>query len=200
MTEKLLIGVTTDTGPVSQRVTAFAWLAIMVSLLGTLGSLLLSLGLGLKACPLCFYQRTFMISAFLVGSFGLWTERRRPGLICLLVVPLAWAGFGVAAFHEYLVVTEVLECPTALFGIGTAPVQSLILFGVLVTFATWGAWVGKSESTSSSGLKLLTAIVVGGITAWASVASSPPLPPIPKQPYDPIKQPLDMCRPPYREV
>ena len=27
---------------------------------------------------------------------------------------------------------------------------------------------------------------------------NPPLPPAPTQPYDAVKQPFDMCRPPYR--
>ena len=44
---------------------------------------------------------------------------------------------------------------------------------------------------------VLSAIVAGSAMAWACVASAPPLPPTPKQPYDPVKQPLDMCRPPF---
>jgi disulfide bond formation protein DsbB len=40
----------------------FAVAALAVSAVGTVGSLYLSLGMGLKACPLCFYQRTFMMS------------------------------------------------------------------------------------------------------------------------------------------
>jgi disulfide bond formation protein DsbB len=170
---------------------------IGIALIGTLGSLFLSLGMGLKACPLCFYQRTFVMAALVVATFGLWAEPRRSVLVCWLVMPLAWAGLGVAAFHESLVINGKLECPAALFGLGTAPAQSLILFVVLTAATTFGAWSGRGESSGIGGLKLLTAVVVGGAMAWACVASAPPLPPTPKQAYDPVKQPLDMCRPPF---
>ncbi len=69
----------------SSRCTArCAWLAMALALAGTLGSLALSWGLGLKACPLCFYQRTFVMAAFAILGVGLFVERTRPGLICLL--------------------------------------------------------------------------------------------------------------------
>ena len=172
-------------------------LTLLTALVGTLGSLLLSLGLGLKACPLCFYQRTFMMAALIVVTFGLWADPRRPSLVCWLIMPLAWAGLSVAAFHESLVVNGVLECPAALFGLGSAPAQSLVVFGLLTASATIGAWSGRGESSPIGGLKLLAAIVAGGVMAWACVASTPPLTPTPKQAYDSVKQPLDMCRPPF---
>ena len=175
---------------------AVLW-TIVIALIGTLGSLLLSLGIGLKACPLCFYQRTFVMSVLIIAVFGRWAEPRRSGLVCWLVMPLAWAGLGVGAFHESLVIKGALECPQGLLGIGTAPMQSLILFGLLTASATFGAWSGRRESTPIGGLKLFAAIVAGGAMAWACVASAPPLPPTPKQAYDPVKQPLDMCRPPF---
>src|SRR5437588_24591 len=73
--------------------------ALAVAVLGTVGSLLLSLGLGLKACPLCFYQRTFMMSVMAVLGMGLVLGSERPGRLCLLALPLAVAGLGVAMFH-----------------------------------------------------------------------------------------------------
>lgn len=170
--------------------------AFLLAVAGTAGSLFLSLGMGLKACPLCFYQRTFMMAAATVLGIGLLADRRRGGLYCLLSLPLVLAGLGVAAFHEYLVLAGTLECPTALFGLGTAPAQSLAVFAVLTVAVATGAWSGRSESHGTSVVGM--AAVTGMLLAWGSVASAPPLPPAPKAAYDPAKQPLDMCRPPFR--
>lgn len=186
------------TGSSSRCTACFAWLAMTLALAGTLGSLALSWGLGLKACPLCFYQRTFVMAAFAILGLGLFVERTRPGLICLLSVPMAWAGLGVAAFHEYLVLTNVLECPKALLGIGTAPAQSLAMFVVLAAATSLGACCGRSESPRQGASTLIGAVILGAVMAAACVKSSPPLPPVPKQPYDPVKQPLDMCRPVFQ--
>lgn len=189
---------TTTTEPSSRGTATFAWLALAFALVGTVGSLALSLGLGLKACPLCFYQRSFVMAALAILGLGTFVERTRPGLVCLLSVPMAWAGLGVAAFHEYLVLTNVLECPKALLGIGTAPAQSLVLFVALATATTFGAWRGRQDSARQGTSTLTGAVILGIVLAAACVKSSPPLPPTPTAPYDPVKQPLDMCRPVYR--
>ncbi len=187
----------TTTGAYSRCATAFAWLAVTLSLVGTLGSLFLSLGLGLKACPLCFYQRSFVMAAFAILGLGWFVERTRPGLICLLSVPMAWTGLGVAAFHEYLVLTDVLECPQALLGIGTAPDQSLVMFAGLTAVTTLGAWCGRNETSRQGASTIIGAVMLGAVMAAACVKSSPPLPPVPAAPYDPVKQPLDTCRRPF---
>lgn len=175
-----------------------AGLSLLVALLGSVGSLWLSMGLGLKACPLCFYQRSFVMAAFAILGLGWFVERNRPGLICLLSVPLAWAGLGVATFHEYLVLTNVLECPKALLGLGTAPAQSLAMFVALAAVTTLGAWCGRSESPRQGTGTLIGAAILGIVIAAACVKSSPPLPPAPAAPYDSVKQPLDTCRRPFR--
>ncbi|MBL8828913.1 MAG: disulfide bond formation protein B [Planctomycetaceae bacterium] len=179
---------------------AKAWLVavIVMSFIGTIGSVYLSVGLGLKACPLCFYQRSFMMATLVVAAVGIYIDRSRPGLLGLLSVPMASAGLGVAAFHEYLVLTRILECPNALFGFGTAPAQSLVVFVLLTIATTASAWAGRGESSRQGRSCVASAIIVGLVLAWACIASSPPLPPVPTIPYDPIKQPLDMCRPPFR--
>src|SRR5687767_383901 len=94
-----------------------------LALAGVAGSLYLSIGMGLKACPLCFYQRTFVMSIAVVLLIGLWKDRRQAALLGLLCVPLTVAGTGIAAFHEYLVLAGKLECPPGLLGLGTAPAQ-----------------------------------------------------------------------------
>ncbi|MBI3863083.1 MAG: disulfide bond formation protein B [Planctomycetia bacterium] len=181
----------------SPRTVPLAWVACAVAAAGTAGSLFLSLGLGLKACPLCFYQRTFVMAAFSVGLVGLWIEPKRPGLTTLLMLPLSWAGLGVAAFHESLVMSGKLECPLALFGLGTAPAQSLTLFVLLVAVNTLAAWSGRCESARSSAA-IPAVFLFGGLLAYGSIATAPPLPPTPTAAYDPVKQPLEMCRPPFR--
>jgi disulfide bond formation protein DsbB len=163
---------------------------------GTAGSLYLSLGLGLKACPLCFYQRSFMMGTFAVLALGLAVDRRQPRLYCLLSLPLALAGGGVALFHEYLVVTGVLECPRGFLGLGTSPAQSLAIFTLTVTVVVAGV-LARGSDPSSRAVSISGAAMLGLLLAWASIAGSPPLPPAPKAPYDPVKQPLDMCRPRY---
>jgi disulfide bond formation protein DsbB len=166
--------------------------ALVLAIAGTIGSLFLSLGMGLKACPLCFYQRTFIMAAAAVLAIGLIVDRGRAATHCLMILPLAIGGLGVAAFHEYLVCTDVLKCPKALLGLGSAPAQSLAIFVALSAAALAAAWPGDHKRA------LGLALVVGLLLAWGSVASLPPLPPVPKSPYDPVKQPLDMCRPVFR--
>lgn len=179
------------------RSTLFLTSAIQIAAVGTAGSVFLSMGLGLKACPLCFYQRSFVMAVLAVLTLGRYLERSRPGLICLLSVPLAWAGFGVAAFHEYLVVTKVLECPPGVFGFGTAPEQSLIVFFFLASDVTVGAWFGRRESERQGTRTILFAVLLGFALAAACVKSSPPLPKVPAAAYDPVKDPLETCRRPF---
>lgn len=179
--------------------TSAIWLAaaVLISLTGTIGSVFLSVGLGLKACPLCFYQRSFVMAALAVLILGWFVERSRPGFVCLLGLPMAWAGLSVAAFHEYLVLTNVLECPQALLGLGTAPVQSLAMFAALAAATTIGAGTGRRESARQGTCTLIGAMLLGVVMAAACVKSSPPLPAAPTAPYDPLKQPLDTCRRPF---
>lgn len=170
------------------------WIAggLVIALLGTGGSLFLSLGMELKACPLCFYQRSFMMGVMAVLAVGLATDRAASMRYGLVSIPMAAAGLGVAAFHEYLVVSGVLECPPGVFGIGTAPFQSLALFVVLTVFLILGTRTGSGRLGA-----IAASVVLGLLLAWGSVASSPPLPPAPSKPYDPETQPLEMCRPKY---
>ncbi|MHB0958194.1 MAG: disulfide bond formation protein B [Pirellulaceae bacterium] len=174
----------------------WAMAALLFALIGVAGSLYLSLGLGLRACPLCFYQRSFMMGTLAVLVVGLAADPTRTGLYCLLSLPLALAGWGVAAFHEYLVLTGVLECPIGLLGIGTSPAQSLVVFTLVTAALLAGAWPIRSDGKRRAAVSI-GSIIVGVLMAWGSIASSPPMPPAPTTPYDLDRQPLDMCRPPY---
>jgi len=87
--------------------------------------------LGLKACPLCFYQRSFLMATASVLAVGLVSRGLSTSTLGLLALPLATCGLAVAGFHEFLERTGKLECPAGIFGLGTAPQQSLALFMLL---------------------------------------------------------------------
>lgn len=165
----------------------WARISLAVTIAGTAGSLYLSIGMGLKACPLCFYQRTFMMAALAVLAIGLATDRSQARLLSIVSLPLVVAGWGVAAFHEYLVVSGKLECPPGLFGLGVAPLQSLAMFSLLAV--TIGLGAGRRAISLAGGGALGLAL------AWGCIASSPPMAAPPTKPYD---GPLEICRPPYR--
>lgn len=165
--------------------------ALVVALVGSVGSLYLSLGMGLKACPLCFYQRSFVMAVAAVLLVGWLSGRAASDVLCLVCLPLAVAGLGVAAFHEYLVLAGKLECPLAILGLGTAPAQSLAVFIALTVAVGIGALgIGAIRSLGPAA----AAVGLGLAMAWGSIASAPPMPPAPTKPYD---QPLEMCRPPF---
>jgi len=115
---------------------------LAVAIVGTFGSLALSMVLGLKACPLCFYQRSFIMATASVLAVGLVSYGLSTSTLSLLALPLATCGLAVAGFHEFLERTGKLECPCGIFGLGTAPQQSLVLFmplcGALLVAATTG--------------------------------------------------------------
>ena len=136
------------------------------------------------------------MSVFAVLLVGMSADRARPALHSLFAFPLAVAGLGVAAFHQYLVWADVLECPEGILGLGTAPAQSLTVFVLLTT-----ALAATALSGPRGHRRPLVTVGAGGLglaLAWGSIASSPPLPAPPDAPYDPVEQPLEMCRPPYR--
>ena len=56
--------------------------ALPMTLIGSLGSIYLSVGMGLKACPLCFYQHLFIFSVAAVLGVGL-------AAACLVSLPPA---------------------------------------------------------------------------------------------------------------
>src|SRR5713226_276723 len=111
--------------PPSAAQVNLVWPPLFVAFVALAGSLWLSVGMGLKACPLCFYQRTFVMGVVAVLGTGLLTGQRHWGVLNLLALPLVVGGLGVAVFHEYLELTGKLECPAGVMGVGTSPQQSL---------------------------------------------------------------------------
>lgn len=167
-------------------------LALLVALVGSAGSVYLSTGLGLRACPLCFYQRS---AVFLVAA-GLTLGLVGGGLLsrataAWLTVPAAFLGLGVALWHVLLEARGTIECPKGLLDLGTAPQQSLALFVLLTPLVLWAA---LREGGAGLG-RLALAAGLGLLAAWLGVKSAPPLPPVPKAPYPDA---LVTCRPPFR--
>ena len=173
---------------------SLVWPPLLVALVALAGSLWLSVGMGLKACPLCFYQRTFVMGVVAVLGIGVLSGQRHRGVLNLLALPLTVAGFGVAVFHEYLELTSKLECPAGVMGIGTSPQQSLAALAVLLVLVAVGV-VRSGNFGDFHLLSALAAVLLGLLLAWGAVASAPPMPPAPTRAYE---TPLDICRPPFR--
>jgi disulfide bond formation protein DsbB len=171
----------------------WAWAALLVALAGLAGSLSLSLFLGYKACPLCFYQRTFVMSVVGVLGVGLLTGAGRGARLGLLALPLATAGLGVGLFHVFLEGRGTLECPAGILGQGSAPQQSLAVFAIL--FALLLADAVTRPAPSGQGIALLSALILGALLALGSCTSNPPMPGAPGAPY---RDAPEICRPPYR--
>jgi len=168
------------------------WAAFVAALLALVGSLALSLGLGLRACPLCFYQRTFVMGLVAVLGMGLLTGVN-PSRLGLLAVPLAVGGLGVALFHVFLEISGRLECPLGLLDLGSAPQQSLAMFVVILVLLFLG--IVRGWSLRFAARYIAAALGMGAILAVASVIANPPMPEAPTTPY---AKPPDICRPPAR--
>jgi hypothetical protein len=167
--------------------TAGCWAALVFAIAGLAGSLYLSMGMHLRACPLCFYQRTFVMSLVAVLGVGLLARVGRLGLVAL---PLAVGGLGVAILHVSLELRGKLECPPGLFDVGTAPQQSLGLFLVLTALVL----IDAVRGAAGAWLAFAAAVIVGVALAYMSTIANPPPPPAPTQPY---RDPIEICRPPY---
>jgi disulfide bond formation protein DsbB len=167
------------------------WGALGVALVGSAGTIYLSVGMGLVACPLCFYQRAFILAAFGTLAVGLFAGTNRLAPLSLLALPAAVAGLALAAFHVNLERVGKLECPGGLFGLGSAPQQSLGCFAVLTAVLLIDLlWAGRNVPQ----MHAVVAAILGGAFAWACIASAPPMPPKPEKAYD---APPKICRPPY---
>ncbi len=168
---------------------------LLISLVAVVGSLWLSIGMNLKACPLCLYQRSFVIGTAAVLLMGLITRtyRRECSLLAALSLPLATAGLAIAAFHVYLEFSGKLECPLGMLGLGTAPQQSFTILFVLV-LALLAQAINVVRGDRHSNFVLPVAMILGCLVAYACIVSAPSLPKVPDKAYE---SPLDTCRPPF---
>jgi disulfide bond formation protein DsbB len=161
--------------------------ALLLAFAGSVGSVWLSVGLNLRACPLCFYQRSAVFLALATLLLGWVAPHRVPrGTAALLALPACFLGLGVALWHVGLELTGTLECPDGLAGLGTAPQQSLTAFVPLSAAAL-------ASARAAAGWRLVgIAVLLGVCGALAAIKSSPPLPNVPDGGY--LNAPFDTCR------
>jgi disulfide bond formation protein DsbB len=170
------------------------WAALLAALGGIAGSLYLSLGMKLVPCPLCYYERSFIMGVAAVLLLGLLTRASRVAPLSLLALPLGAAGAGVAGFHVYLEKIGALECPAGVFGFGSAPQQSLAVFVVLLILLV-------ADSLKRGGgpvvrfIALLMALGLGGAIAYGCIVSAER----PRKPDQAYNLPPTKCRVPWRE-
>jgi hypothetical protein len=167
----------------------WTWAALAVAVVEVAGSLWLSVGMHWKACALCFYQRSFVMGIAAVLTVGLIARVNRPGLLSLLCLPMLVAGLWIAAVHTNLVREGALECPSGVFGWGSAPSQSLTVYLVLAAMLAMDI---VSSGAMQEILPRVAAIAVGAAVAYGCLHSNPP-PKVARAP----DQPLDECRKPY---
>jgi disulfide bond formation protein DsbB len=170
------------------------WAALLVALGGTAGTLYMSLGMGLQPCALCYYQRSFIMGVAAVLLMGLLTGASRVAPLSLLALPLGVAGAGVAGLHVYLEKVGKLECPAGIYGLGSAPQQSLGMFVVLVILLVADS-LRRGGGPVVRFIAMLLAVIVGGGIAYGCIVSVP----APVQPSKPYALPPKICRPPFHE-
>jgi hypothetical protein len=185
------MSIPTRNGIFPERGSALGWLAWGVALVALLGSLYLSIGMRLNACPLCLYQRTFVMGVVGVLAVGLGVGGVRPGLLSLVALPLATAGAGVAGYHTYLEYVGRLECPDGILGLGSAPQQAVAAQGLVVLILLFD--ILRSRALGGFGpAAVLAPVILGGLFVLGAIRSSPP--PCPPN-YDiPLNE--DGCRKP----
>jgi hypothetical protein len=190
--------------------TSLALIAALVTVLGTLalslnlnvppvkiGDREVSLTKNLKACPLCYYQRTFAFATLGVLLIGLATKARRTGAVGVMALPLAVGGVAVAGFHVWLEHDGKLECPKGIADIGSAPQQSAVALGILTLLLLIDSF--RNTSGGAYGFPtILSALILGGAFAVGCIYTVPPMAAPLKEAYE---KPPDGCRPPnpYKE-
>jgi hypothetical protein len=166
-------------------------LAFFVSVIGVAGSLYLSLGMDLKACPLCFYQRAFMMAVAAIFAIGLYMPDVPAAALTPLALAPATAGGWIAIVHTYLVANGTLECPIGVTHLLVAPHESLLIFAIVMVLLLVDLLHQRRYR-----MRGVAAILIGCILASTSLKATPPSP-APTAPYAPDS--LDGCRKVYQK-
>jgi hypothetical protein len=175
----------------------FTWLALVLSAGAMAGTLYLSIGMGLKACPLCIYERTFVFGVLGVLLVGLGCDAR-PGLLSMLALPMAAGALTVSLFHVYLELNGTLECPRGILGVGSAPQQGFAVIVVLFLMLLLDA---SGVGAGGQGLRLplpVGSVVLGALLGVACIKSAPPAAPAPPGGW-PLDLQQDGCRLPAKQ-
>jgi disulfide bond formation protein DsbB len=166
--------------------------ALIAAAVSVAGSLYLTLGLGLIACPLCFYQRTFAFAVLGVLVLGVFTRARETPYVNLMALVPTVAGGIVAAFHTYLDMSGKLVCPKGILDIGSTAQQSLASFLLILACLIPGL-VFDVRKRGVSVAAVILGVALGAGSAYGCIVSSP----APSMP-PPEKRPL-MCHPPVSQ-
>jgi disulfide bond formation protein DsbB len=164
---------------------AYTWAALAVAVLTVLGAFYLSFVEGKFPCPLCFYQRAFALGVVGVLAAGLVSGVNARISVATLALPVASAGLGVALWHVHLVRTDVLVCPAGMFGISTAPAQSMAAFGLLSAVLVLDAYQAGRQGNGF--LPVVASVVLGFVLAapcCLKLFNEQPKRPIPAQEYE----------------
>jgi disulfide bond formation protein DsbB len=161
------------------------WLALLAAAVALLGSLDFSMRQNLVACPLCLYQRVFLMAVIsTLGLCNLVPLLRETGIGTRLALPLAVAGLGVVVIHVRLEWNELLVCPKGFFALGTVPQQSLAAFALICGLLT-------VSLIGSAGIRwLVPGVILGSVFAYVCLASGPP-PSTPPRPLAELRQEQD---------
>lgn len=167
-------------------------LALFIAIIGVLGSLHLSITMNLEACALCYYQRAFIMSTAAVLLFAMFLPGVPSSAVAVLALAPAFAGAAVAGHHAAAVWNGVLECPMGITGVLAAPVESLIVFALLV-----GALLGDLLHQNKYFMQGVGALLLGYLLCNLCMRSVAP-PKEPTAPYDPQEE-IKTCRKVYHE-
>lgn len=162
--------------------------ALFIAIIGVLGSLHLSINMGLQACPLCYYQRSFMMAAAGILLFAMFLPGVPSAVVSVLALTPATAGLCIAATHVQAEWTGVLECPKGMSGFLPVPQESFIVFVLLV-----GALIGDLLHRRTYLMQGAGAILLGYVFSTTCLKSVQRMDP-PTQAYE--KEP-DGCRKPF---
>lgn len=172
--------------PVAPVERFYLWCALVVAAIGVLASVWFSIGQGLIACPLCLYERAFLMATLAVVTSGLALRGIQPGAASLLALGPTAAGLALAVFHDYLVRSGTLECPSGFLGWGTIPQQSAACFLLVGGFLLGDLrlnWNRSRPVAPHAGgdpvpklVAAVSAAVLGLVLAFLAIRSAPPLP------------------------
>ena len=165
---------------------------MFIAVVGVLGSLHLSLSMDLKACPVCYYQRAFMMSVAAILTFGLFLPGVPTAAQTVFALAPAFAGTAIATLHTYLVTSGDMECPAGITDMLVAPAESLLVYVMLMV-----CLLGDLFHQRKYVMQGLGAMLLGFVFYTTCTRAVPKMDP-PTAPYDSSKA-LDTCRKAYRE-
>jgi disulfide bond formation protein DsbB len=166
------------------------WLALGVALGTSVGSVVLSVGLQLAACPLCYYQRSFAFASLGVLAVGLFAGLQQHIALGALALPVAFTGLAIAGYHASLEARGKMECPRGVTQTLTAPQESTLAF-LLLTGLLMAATLADGKPGGGGGA-LGASVVLAAVLAVACVVSvAMPAPPK----AETYQSPPKTCRP-----